>query len=264
MRLRSGPGFFLSRGIILYMQGLGNFRGGLFAAFIVTIAALGCSQFDNVPSRTAIPGTYDAEVTGGEGKGQRFDMIVEPSGKDYAFRWTTPEGDFFGRGVFLGRHIGIIFDKEGSDADCGVTFYTISGPKTLNGVTTLLGHDTSISELRFRNSGKGFEGEFALSGQTSAGGVSSNTLTLRKSGGHYDAVWQIDGNIVKGTGFADGNLLTVFHGNSECRFAVFKNDRGFFEGSDVVRFTGRFGSVNGYYSDVKINKRSAVRSGGGE
>jgi hypothetical protein len=246
------------------MQGFGNIRGGLFAAVVVVIAALGCSQFDNVPSASAVAGTYDGEVTGGEGKGERFDITFEQRSKTYTVKWKTRGGEFSGTGVNMGNYVGVTFAEEGSDAVCGTMFYRSFGPQTMNGVAAVLGKEDFGSENLSRVSGEGFEGEFGINGRQPDGGDYSGTLVLKKSGERFDATWMIDGKEAKGIGYTSGNMLAVAFGDDGCRFAVYRNDRGFFEGSDVVRFTGKIGDANGFYSDVKIEKRSAARSAAGE
>src|SRR5690606_33677512 len=128
----------------------------------------------------------------------------------------------------------------------------------------VLGSENAGSETLTRKSGEGFEGEFGVYGRSVEGGDYSGTLSIKKNGDQYDATWLIGGKQADGIGYVWGNLLAVAFGDAGCGFAVYRNDRGFFESSDIVRFNGKFGDVNGFSSDVTINKRSAVRSAGGE
>jgi len=250
--------------MIFFMQGFDKMFGGVFAAAVLVFAVLGCSQFGNVPSEGAIPGTYDAAVTGVENKGRRFDLTFERNGKLFDVKWSEAGTNFVGKAVYMGDYLGVTFAEEGSDAVCGTMFYRSFGPQAISGYSAVLGKENFGSETLTRTNGKGFEGEFGVYGRSVEGSDYSGTLSIKKNGEQYDATWQIGEKQADGIGYVWGNLLAVVFGDGSCRFAVYRNDRGFFESSDVVRFTGKLGDMNGFSSDLLINKRSAVRSAGGE
>ncbi len=246
------------------MRGFDKICGGVFAAAVLVFAALGCSQFDNVPSASAIAGIYDADVTGGEGKGGRFDIAFDQTGNTFGVSWSEGGKKFDGTAVYMGNYLGVTFAEAGSDAVCGTMFYRNFGPQNVAGSSAVLRNENAGSESLARKSGEGFEGEFGVYGRSVEGSDYSGTLSIKKNGEKYDAMWLIDGKEAKGIGYVWENMLAVAFGDASCRFAVYRNGRGFFQGSEVVRFSGRFGGTEGFYRDLKIEKRSSVRSGSGE
>jgi len=230
--------------------------GLLGAAFLVG-ATFACSQFDNIPHQSTLPGTYSVEAQDSSGKSEQFPLTISSGTNTLRMEWTQDGRRFLGTGVFMGD-VGVAFSDGEPSAYCGAMFYRVVGLYEMSGSGVVMDVDDVFEERATRTSGKGIVGDFNFFRQRRNGETISGTLSIRENGGKYDVTWLTNGQTLKGTGFEWGNVLAVIFGGENCRIALYKNRRGFFENDpSVVKFTANVANANGLLQTLKIDKVSS-------
>ena len=232
--------------------------GGIGACVLLICFAAACSQFDNIVSDSAIPGTYSVET---DNKASRSSIIIEQNGKILGLKWSDGSKNFEGTGVNLGQWLGAIFAEEGFDGTCGAIFYKAVGINEMSGTAVVFGKTAYGMERLMRLKGDSFEGEFGISGINPDDGQYQGRLAIVKNKDRYDVTWLIGEKEAGGVGYSWGNVLAVIFGDNRCGVALYRNDRGFFDDTSIVRFKGKIGDVNGFKQEQTINKLSSVTSG---
>ncbi len=246
-------------------------RNKFLAAASITILSayiLACSQFDNIPSGSILPGNWKVVGTDEKGLEYREDLLITGKTTDgvhnaYQFTWQNNKEMYKGTGVYLGKHLGVSYMKEGSGDGCGAIFYSIYEPDKLSARSAVLNADNWGSESATRINGEGFEGEFSIYGTDPQLANYSGKLTIRKEDKAYDLTWFVGDKEAKGIGFLEGNVLAVVFGGENCRIAFYKSDLGFFDESKDISFTGKTGDKNGLTGTETIKKLSDAKTGSG-
>lgn len=232
-------------------------KGIFFIVLSAAVLVSACSQFDNIVTTGSLPGVYDVSGTDEGGAAYNGRVSMKLNGKAIDVVWENRGRTLNGTVVNMGNHIGVSYADAGSNPTCGAMFYRLRGPNNLQGNAAVLGSDNVGHETGTRISGSSFAGEFEIRGMNPQGNQYIGRLLISRSGDVFNVVWKIDGSeeAGKGTGFEWGNILAVVFGDESCKMGLYRNDRGFFEGSEVVRFNGKIGDRNGFTLTETLDKR---------
>ncbi len=168
-----------------------------------------------------ISGIYNVSGSGDNGIDPYSGLLtIAPQGDLYGFRWTTNRGVRVGSGVQIGNTSAVSYSSTGGGKGCGVVLYKIASDGSLDGKIAIWGETSFTVEKAVRTEGRGFVGQYSVTGTNADGKPYSAELNIVKDGAGYDLGWKGD-KVQVAFGIWKGSYAAASFGGRQCGFALY-------------------------------------------